>query len=72
MRYVSEDEAYKMFDDYLDECFEPVVLVTIQYPMSKVLEDTDPIHYYLLYKEWCDSEGITNFEDEADETEEAE
>lgn len=56
-----------MFDDAIDETTDAVLIWGMEYSPSRVLKEVDPIAYRCEFANWCDSEGITTSEDEADE-----
>lgn len=67
MRYIDEITAHKMFDDYLDDTHPTVIILGMEYCPSTVLKECDPIAYRCTFNDWCDAEGITTDESEADE-----
>lgn len=46
---------YESFNDYLDEINEPVVIFGMTYNASKVLYETDPIAYRVMFSDYMDS-----------------
>ena len=67
MRYIDETTAYEMFDNFLDDIHPTVNILGMEYCPSTVLKECDPIAYRCAFNDWCDSEGITTDESEADE-----
>jgi len=54
---MDEQEATKLYDEYLDEL--PLESV-ISYPTSYVLKEVDPTAYDCGFADFCDSQGIDN------------
>jgi|TARA_S200002703_G_C3676312_1_gene207713 hypothetical protein len=44
-RTISEHEAYEMYDQMLDECYEDPKICGMSYCTSRALKDVDPIAY---------------------------
>lgn len=54
---VTEFEAYAMYDDMLNECYEwPKVGYTVVEP-SRFLSEFDPVAYRCGFNDWIDSMG---------------
>ena len=51
----TEYEAYKMYDEYLDEVQGEVVLFGMTYNASDVLRNVDPIAYKVGFSDWVDA-----------------
>jgi len=59
MKYVNENKATKMYDDFLDEVYGDVEIAGLTYATSEVLKATDPIAYRCGFLDWLDMEGLT-------------
>lgn len=57
MKYtvITEDEAEQMFDEYLDDAYEPVNLGFGRFYASQILFKCDPIAYDLGLNEFIDN-----------------
>ena len=71
MRYLNEDAADTLYRAMLDEVFGSLNIAGLKISTSRALRELDPIAYRCGFNDWCDAEGITTSEDEADEDEEA-
>lgn len=60
MRYLTEYEAKKEFDCFLDDVYPMVDVCGYKYAASRALAELDPIAYDMEYAQWCDAEGITH------------
>ena len=69
MKYISEREAISLFDDYLNEVNNIIVICGMEYLPSRILEELDPTAYSCLFNDWLDFQSLTTDEDEADEDE---
>lgn len=58
MKTMTECSALKMYDEFLDEVFEPTTIAGYKYLGSESLKKLDPIAYDCGFPDWCDSEGI--------------
>lgn len=72
MKYISEDEAETLFDDYIDSIDSPVTILGMQYCASTVLKEVDPTAYNCCMADWLDSEDLTTDENEADQEDDGE
>ena len=56
MKYtvITEDEAEQMFDEYLDDSQDLVVVAGLKFYPSKILSKCDPIAYDLYLSEFID------------------
>lgn len=66
-KYISEDDAESMFNDFIDEMTGPVTVLGMEYTASRVLKELDPIAYNCELANYLDSEGLTTEESEADD-----
>jgi hypothetical protein len=64
--YIEESEAYRQYDDMLDEIFSN----DLDIPSSDILKRCDPIRYECGFSDWLDSAELTL--DESDEPEDEE
>ncbi len=69
MKYIEESQAWKMFNNYLDEVHGVISLGGAEYLPSKVLEEIDQINYIECFRNWLDSEDLTIDESDADDLE---
>lgn len=58
MEKILEHEAYDRFNSFLDECWEPILLLGIPRDVSVVLKEVDPVMYREEFNNWLDSEGL--------------
>lgn len=65
---ISEDEAYTMFDEMLDESYPSFKIGQLEYSPSQILKECDPIAYRCEFNDWLDAEQLEIGEEE--ETEE--
>jgi hypothetical protein len=54
---ITIDDAYMMYDNMLDECFETVRIGSLTYAPSDVLRKTDPIAYRCGFLDYINAEG---------------
>lgn len=54
---LTEHEALELFDEYLDEVQEPIVILGMTYEVSRVLKECDPIAYQVTFHDWIDFVG---------------
>lgn len=66
MKYKEEWEAYRLYDECLDEQGD-IVIGTLTYRPSMVLKEVDPTAYRCGFVDWCDSMDITTDPDELGE-----
>ncbi len=66
MKYISERDARRLFDDLLDEQ-GPIMIGTLRYDPSYVLKNVDEVAYRCGLNDWLDANDLTPDEDEADE-----
>lgn len=59
MRYVSDYEAHKMYDDMLDDCYPETDCAGMKYQTSRALKELDETAYRCGFVDWCDAEDIT-------------
>jgi hypothetical protein len=64
MRYLSERDAIKMYEEYLNDVFGNVNIAGLEYTTSYALKEVDPTAYHQGYLDFLDNEGITTDEDE--------
>ena len=55
---MKEYEAYKAFDEFLDECYPKVNICGYMYQVSRTFKELDPIAYNEEFYNWCYIEGI--------------
>lgn len=55
---MSEQEASRRYNEYLDEAHEVVKIGNIKMPVSVVLKECDPIAYECGFVNWCDVEDV--------------
>ena len=55
---LTEYEALKMFDEMLDDCYEPVKAFGLTLYAADTLKTCDPIAYREEFNNWLDSEGL--------------
>lgn len=48
-------ELEEMFKDFLDQCYEPIRLLGMEYAPSYALYELDPIAYREAYNNWLDT-----------------
>jgi hypothetical protein len=51
---LTEWEAMALYDDMLDECYEPYNLNGMEYMPSAILKECDPIAYRVMFSEYAD------------------
>jgi len=56
MNTITENEAYELFDDFLDEINPEIIINGLTYMPSDVLKNTDPVAYRCHFSDWIDSE----------------
>jgi len=52
---LTEDEAYEMYDEMLDQCYEPYNMSGMIYMPSDILKECDPIAYRVGFSDYADS-----------------
>lgn len=57
-RLMSEYDALKMYDDFLDEFYPDCKIAGYEYSTSRALKEVDPIAYRCGFNDWCDAEEI--------------
>ncbi len=70
MKYLSEEAAYKEYDEYLDEG-GTVMAGGLPFSPSRILKELDEVAYDEGFANWCDAEGVST-EDEPEEEEDEE
>jgi hypothetical protein len=60
--YIDETEAYKQYDEVLDEIFSN----QLDIPSSEILKKCDPIRYECGFTDWLDGMELTTDEAEND------
>lgn len=68
MNYETISETVEAYDLFLNEIYETVELLGVEYYPSDLLNSTDPIAYKCGWIDWCDSEGVDTDELEDDYT----
>jgi len=53
-------EGYEAFNDYIDETHPEIIILGMSYLPSKVLYETDPIAYRVMFSDY---ESEFNYED---------
>ena len=64
--YIDEGEAYRQYDEMLNECYPDQVM---DIPASMILYKCDPIAYSCGFDDWLDSSELTIDESEAEQEE---
>ena len=54
---MSEQEAYKQYDEFLDDVYGMDQLAEL-YGGARILKEVDPIAYRVGFADWTDAEGI--------------
>lgn len=70
--FISEDEAYALYDDMLDETHDDVEIGYITFTASQILNECDPIAYETGFSDYTSAQvedGVW-FEDDPTEDEE--
>ena len=67
MRYMNEYEATEAYNEMLNDCYPMVNICGYEYTPAYALKECDPIAYRCGFSDWLDAEGLTTYEDEADE-----
>jgi hypothetical protein len=70
MKYITEYDAYKQYDEMLDECYGETKIAGYSYQTSRVLKEVDPTAYRCGFFNWLDSADLTTDQDEADDEDE--
>ena len=52
---LTEEEAYEMYDEMLDQCYEPYNMSGMIYMPSDILKECDPIAYRVGFSDYADS-----------------
>lgn len=55
---MSEYQALKMYNDFLDECYPNCKIGPYEYSTSRAMEEIDPTAYRCGFNDWLDAEGI--------------
>lgn len=55
---IHECEALERFDDFLNECWEPVKICGYTYDPARALKQCDEVAYREEFNNWLDSEGL--------------
>ena len=50
----NEADLMREFDDFLDECYDSVEILGIEFPANEILK-TDKIAYRGCFLDWCDA-----------------
>lgn len=50
----NETDLLREFDDFLDECYDSVKIMHIEFPPNEILK-TDQIAYRGCFLDWCDA-----------------
>lgn len=61
LELITESELHEMYNDMLDECFEPVMIGGHKYCHSDAFRSVDPVAYQCGFNDWLDyevSEGL--------------
>ena len=53
---LSDRELHELYDQMLDDCYEPVKIAGCEYGVSTALKNVDPIAYRCGFNDWLDSE----------------
>lgn len=56
MSKLSDQELETLYNDFLDECYGDVVIMTYPYPTSHALKLVDPTAYKVGFSDWLDSQ----------------
>lgn len=51
----THDDYIEMYDDFLDDCYEPLVIGGATYYASDILKSVDPIFYDMGLNEYIES-----------------
>ena len=60
----TREDYIQEFEDFLDDCYEPIKLFNIEYSYSEVLKKVDPVLYDMALNDYID------YRDEDDEDDE--
>ena len=52
---LAEYEAYEMYDEMLDQCYEPYNMSGMIYMPSDILKECDPIAYRVGFSDYADT-----------------
>jgi len=52
---LTEEEAYEMYDEMLDQCYEPYNMSGMIYMPSDILKECDPIAYRVGFSDYVDT-----------------
>lgn len=58
MRTMTEREATKLFEEFLDEVYPEYEIAGMTYAASDVLKNVDPTAFNCMFADWTDSEQI--------------
>ena len=53
---IGRNELEELYDDWLDEVYEPYVIGEIEFSASTVLKECDPIAYRVYKSDWVDAQ----------------
>jgi len=51
-------EAYEMYEDFINESGDPIVILGLTYDPARVLKEVDPTAYRVYFNDYMDSSGI--------------
>ncbi len=60
---VSEDKAYDLYNEMLDETYENYHIGELSWTASQILAELDPTAYRCGFNDWLDAEDIEIEED---------
>ena len=61
-------EIEDLYEEMLNECYEPVTICDAEYEQGSVLKELDPIAFRCEVSDWCDAEfEEVNYSDMTDE-----
>jgi hypothetical protein len=56
MKYLTDNELERMYDQFLDEVYEPVKIAGLSYSTSEALKEIDRTAYDQGFIDWLDSQ----------------
>jgi hypothetical protein len=71
---LTENDLRALFDDFIDDMHDNIVILGMSAPASDVLREFDPIAHRVEFSDWLDSEigqTITDENPDSDDTDEA-